>query len=72
MYAWQGSKEEQGRSDVRQSPIKSETDDTWRQTIETIPKDSLYRSCSKGGRSLAKFPAESPMGGDFVVKVAAG
>lgn len=68
MYAWQGSKS----SDVRQSPIKSETEDIWRQTIETIPKDSLYRSCSKDGRSLAKFPAKSPMGGDFVVKVAAG
>lgn len=71
-YAWQGSKEEQGRSDVRQSPIKSETGDIWRQTIETIPKDSLYRSCNKGGRSLTKFPAESPLGGVFVVKVAAG
>lgn len=54
-YAWQGSKEEQGRSDVRQSPIKNEIGDIWRQTIETTPKDSLYRSCSKGGRSLAKI-----------------
>ncbi|KAJ5923010.1 hypothetical protein N7516_010713 [Penicillium verrucosum] len=70
--AWQGSKEEQGRGDMRQIPIKSETGDIWRQTIETIPKDSLYRSCNKGGRSLAKFPAESPLGGVFVVKVAAG
>jgi hypothetical protein len=30
-YAWRESKEEQGRSDVKRSPIRSETGDIWRQ-----------------------------------------
>ncbi|KAJ5799171.1 uncharacterized protein N7518_001239 [Penicillium psychrosexuale] len=55
-----------GRSDVKR---RTETGGNWHQAIETIPKNSLYGSCSKGE---GEFPVESLLSGVFVVKVAAG